>query len=254
MTQYVSAIDEEAQRNGVSPDPIIVYHGISPIASTSPPPLFKLAYHILSICPNSASCERLFSIFGNTLTKLRNRLGNQTLTSLAELKMHIRDEHLRNSKTKNRMKRFFGAKTSTSSVPPVSTVPQVPQQPSTSASTSPPTSKTETDCTTQMEVDPISQSPDDVINKFNHITGSFTRQAGGDDDDGDGQMPSVISIEIANLFDFTKTSWIPSHERSASRSLEEELELYELLDLDAPGEEDINLEIDHALDSVLHHV
>jgi hypothetical protein len=53
-------------------------------------------------------------------------------------------------------------------------------------------------------------------------------------------MPSVISIEIAKLFNFTNKSWIPSHERSASRSLDEELELYELLDLDAPlaGEED----------------
>lgn len=102
-----------------------------------------------------------------------------------------------------------------------------------------------------MEIDPALQSPDDVINEFNHLTGSFARQAGEDDDDGDGRMPSVIEIKIVKLFDFTKKSWIPSHERSASRSLDEELELYELLDLDAPG---VNVEIDHALDSVLHHV
>jgi hypothetical protein len=56
------------------------------------------------------------------------------------------------------------------------------------------------------------------------------------------------------LFDFTKKSWIPLHELTASRSLDEELELYELLDLDAPGEEGINVEIDHTLESVLHHV
>jgi hypothetical protein len=104
MMQYVSAINNKAQHNGVSPNLIMVYHSIGPIASTSPPPLFKLTYHILLICPNSASCECLFSIFRNTLTKLRNCLGNQTLTSLAELKMHIQDEHL-------------------------STVPQVPHQP-----------------------------------------------------------------------------------------------------------------------------
>src|SRR5277367_2002163 len=58
MAQYVSAINDETARNGISPDPLIVYHGIGPIASSAPPPLFKLAYHILSICPNSASCER----------------------------------------------------------------------------------------------------------------------------------------------------------------------------------------------------
>jgi hypothetical protein len=252
MTQYVSAINDEAQRNGISPDPLMVYHGISPIASSTPPPLFKLAYHILSICPNSASCERLFSIFGNTLTKLRNRLGNQTLTSLAELKMHIRDEHVRDGEIKQRMKRFFGAKTSAPSAAPASTIiPRVPQQPSTSPA-SPSTAEMETDGA--MEIDPELPSPGDASNEFNHITGSFARQTGEDDDDGDGQMPSVISIEIAKLFDFTNKSWIPSHERSASRSLDEELELYELLDLDAPGEEDINVEIDHALDSVLHHV
>ncbi|KAF9063640.1 hypothetical protein BDP27DRAFT_1367888 [Rhodocollybia butyracea] len=32
--------------------------------------------------------------FGNTLTKLRNQLGVQTMTSLAEVKMHVQDEHL----------------------------------------------------------------------------------------------------------------------------------------------------------------
>ena len=101
-----------------------------------------------------------------------------------------------------------------------------------------------------------SQSPDnsDATNEFNHITETFARQTGEDDDDGDGQMPSLISIEITKLFNFTNKSWIPSHECSASQSLDEELELYELLDFDAPGEEDINVEIDNALNSVLHHV
>jgi hypothetical protein len=104
---------------------------------------------------------------------------------------------------------------------------------------------------------PSGSPDDDIINEFNNITGSFARQVGGDDDgDSEGQtrMPSHIRIEISKLFDFTKKSWIPSHERTASRSLYEELELYELLDLDAPGEEDINIEIDRTLDSILHHV
>ncbi len=65
----------------------------------STPPLIRLARHILSITVNSASCERLFSTLGNTLTKLRNRLSTQTLVSLAELKMHIRDEYLEEGKS-----------------------------------------------------------------------------------------------------------------------------------------------------------
>ena len=152
------------------------------------------------------------------------------------------------------MKCFFGAKTSAPSAAPASTtVPQVPWQPSTSVS--PSTAETETHGA--MEIDPELQSPDpdasDATNEFNHITESFARQT-GEDDDGDGWMPSIVSIEIAKLFNFLNKSWIPSHEHSTSQSLDEELELYELLDLDAPGEEDINVEIDHALDSVLHHV
>ena len=112
-----------------------------PYGQQYPPLLFKLAYHILSICPNFASCECLFSVFRNTLTKLRNFLGNQTLTSLTELKMHIWDEHVRDGEIKQCMKCLFGAKTSAPSVAPV---PQrcPSQQPSTSVTS---TSETEVD-------------------------------------------------------------------------------------------------------------
>jgi hypothetical protein len=248
MTQYIDAISEETRRTGISPDPVMVYHGISPIVAGSLPPLFKLACHVLSICPNSASCERLFSVFGNTLTKLRNRLGNQTLSSLAELKMHIRDGHMCNGRVKERMKRFFGkekeSQTNTPLADPVSQQPSTPPPP--------PTDEMGMDIAT--EIDPDLPSQGGIADEFNQITESFGRQASGDDNDGSEGMPSVISIEIAQLFDFTNRAWIPSHERSASRSLDEELELYELLDLDAPGEEDIDVEIDHALDSILHHI
>jgi len=248
MAQYAASIDEHARSIGESPDPTTVYHGISPIISTSLPPLFKLANHILSICPNSASCERLFSVFGNTLTKLRNRLGHQTLTSLAELKMHIRDEHLRAGETKKRMKRFFGREHTTASAQAHS------QEPITLAPPLTTTDDAEAD-DFAMDIDPVlPQSEAGSANEFNILTSSFASQASRDDDDGDGQMPSVISIKIADLFDFTNRTWIGLHERSTSRSLDEELELYELLDADAPGDSDINVEIDPALDSVLHHV
>ena len=146
------------------------------------------------------------------------------------------------------MKRFFGK---ASAVPPAQAVSQQPIVP-------PPLliNKTETD--DAMVIDPTSQqSPDgfaDESDQFNKLTSSFGRQAAGDDNDRDGQMPSEISIKIEDLFNFTNTGWVAVHERSASQSLDEELELYELLDTDAPGHDDINVEIDPALDSVLHHV
>jgi hypothetical protein len=247
MASFSNSIDNDARSNGESPDPLSVYAGISPISRTTLPPLFKLAYHILSICPNSASCERLFSVFGNTLTKLRNRLGNQTLTSLAELKMHICDEHLRTGETKQRMKRFFGKANDapTPSAQPVSLTPPLA------------TIETEADVNVtpmDMDIDPtLEQSQDSLSNEFNLLTSSFGRQASGDGDDGDG-LPSSISTKITELFDFNNQAWISLNDRSASRSLEEELELYELIDKDAGGADDINIEIDPALDSLLHHV
>jgi len=151
--------------------------------------------------------------------------------------MHIRDGHVRDGEIKQRMKRFFGAQSTAPVAPQAASTTHILQQPSTSVS--PSTAEMEMDGA--IEIDPgllQSQAPvtvtaDDATNEFNHITGLFARQTREDDDDGDGQMPSVIS-EIAKLFNFTNKSWIPSHERSASRSLDEELELYELLDLDAP--------------------
>ncbi|KAH9068124.1 hypothetical protein EDB83DRAFT_2518857 [Lactarius deliciosus] len=164
-------------------------------------------------------------MFGNTLTKLRNRLGIKTLTSLAELKMHIRDEHLCNKETKEHMKRFFGK----SSAPPESTAPPPPPPP--------PTEEMAMDNMTN--IDPELQA---------------LQASRDDDDDGGEQMYSSegISIKIAQLFNFQNRNWIPANKRSASRRLDEELELYELFDLDAQGEEDMDIKIDHTLDSVLH--
>ena len=106
-----------------------------------------------------------------------------------------------------------------------------------------------------MRIDPILQtSSDNIENDFSRITGSFVRLAEGDEDSDDGSLkwPSKTSIKVSELFNFLNTHWVLLHECSASHSLDEKLEFYELLDLDAPGEQDINLDIDQALDSVLH--
>jgi hypothetical protein len=90
-------------------DPFKVYSLISPISSRKGvSPLITLAQHLLSICPNSASCERLFSTFGLIMTKLRTRLSTEKLIGLAELKLHCRDEHLRSGRHKTIRVRRFG--------------------------------------------------------------------------------------------------------------------------------------------------
>jgi hypothetical protein len=65
-------------------------------------------------------------------------------------------------------------------------------------------------------------------------------------------MPSHKSSLISELFDFKKNHWVSLHEQSASHSLDKELEFYELLNLNAPGDEGVNLDVDSSLDSMLH--
>ncbi|KAH9831452.1 uncharacterized protein C8Q71DRAFT_861816 [Rhodofomes roseus] len=53
-----------------------------------------------------------------------------------------------------------------------------------------------------------------------------------------GRDPNAISITLEGLIDPTAVYWQELHKKSAVRSLEEELEFYELLDMDAEGETD----------------
>ncbi|KIK76837.1 hypothetical protein PAXRUDRAFT_168602, partial [Paxillus rubicundulus Ve08.2h10] len=71
---------------------------------TKPRPLHKIACCVLSICPNSVSCKRLFSVFGSILTKWHNRLSTKNLTRLAELKMYVHEEHVCNNTVKKHLK------------------------------------------------------------------------------------------------------------------------------------------------------
>ncbi|KIK93785.1 hypothetical protein PAXRUDRAFT_144316, partial [Paxillus rubicundulus Ve08.2h10] len=88
---YISRFTHSTQKT--APDPLAIYEDYC-FAGQPPSPFIMLAKRILSVTANSASCEHLFSTFSATLTKLQNRLGTSTLQSLAELKMHIRDQQL----------------------------------------------------------------------------------------------------------------------------------------------------------------
>ena len=96
-----------ADPQDASPEPLEVFRDLS--FSSEPHSSFhRLAARLLSVSANSATCKHLFSVFGGALTKLRNQMGTSTLSSIAELKMHVRNEHKLNS-TKTHMKRMFSA-------------------------------------------------------------------------------------------------------------------------------------------------
>lgn len=227
------------------------------------PPFIQFAKRILSISANSASCERLFSLFGSTLTKLRNRLGTETLTALSELKMHIRDEHIRN-KSSVRLKRHFGARKnqSTTSADP-SPMSVVPQPSSSDPLPAMPTSQEIPPLDDHDELDP----PDSLINpsipnpqsdsSFRSIVQDHSSSATEDDRNNEA-TPSdcdvmIKSVRIDQLFNFSVDHWVSVYSRSPLRSFDEELELYELLDLDAEGEDDddIQISVDESMEQIL---
>lgn len=61
--------------------------------STANSSFVKLAFRVMSIVPNSASTESAFSVFGNTHTKLRNRIGAPKVHHSTLIRMDINRQH-----------------------------------------------------------------------------------------------------------------------------------------------------------------
>jgi hypothetical protein len=213
------------------------------------PPLISFASRLLSVSANSASCERLFSVFGATLTKLRNRLGVSVLTELTELKMHIRDGHLRDQTARSRLKRSFKPPTGPADTqadanilvdtPSVATRNHVPSSSDPGQEAAPQTpvaNVSEFRALVQQEVEAV--AIDDLDNDPLFTVPSFTTRA-------------FPLIPLSTLFDFSNRTWSDILSRHAEHNFDEELALYELLDLDAAGEDDIDVELDETTTQTL---
>ena len=59
-------------------------------------------------------------------------------------------------------------------------------------------------------------------------------------------------MSVEELFDFGQSHWVELYAKSPRRSFDEELKLYELLDLDAQGEDDVDLDVDDSTGAILH--
>ncbi|GBE86226.1 hypothetical protein SCP_0901050 [Sparassis crispa] len=222
LQTYMKSLDDLAIAKGNVPDPLEVWNGFT-FSGMEPPPLIRLAIRILSICANSASCERLFSTLGLILTKLRTRMGTSLLIDFVELKMHLRDAQ-KHKQIKERLRRHFGklkekSQSSRDTAPvPTQTVPA----PTTTAA------------------GPSTQGQDDNhsgANSMRNISTTLSRMVDTDLDNPDSRsFSSKITVTLHSLFNMTSTYWLDSHARSSVQSLADELEVYELLDLDGEGE------------------
>jgi hypothetical protein len=194
---------------------------------------------ILNVCANSATCERLWSVYGNTLTKLRNRLGTKALSSLGELKMHIRDEHVR-KEAKTRMKRLFTARAQSAGL---------------TGAPNPVAEAAPVDPTHPDDAD-VAAAPqhEDTPSGLAEIIGEQTLRVAEDETD---QMPVTVCtiirrpVGLNQLFDFTDTHWVERYEKTARPSFDEELELYELLDLDADGDDNVDVGLDDSIGDLM---
>lgn len=164
-------------------------------------------------------------------------MGTKTLHNIAEVKLHLRNQH-REKKTAQRIHKIFEQRATPAPPPPVAVNPPNPS----------PT----------MEIDPELQEPasdsdsesdmedddgDDLVDHggFNEAMDRHIDMLQDDDDDPFEPAASSAGWErctISALFDFSRTHWKTLYSKTALRSFDEELKVYELLDLDAQGEDD----------------
>ncbi|KAF9041599.1 ribonuclease H-like domain-containing protein [Panaeolus papilionaceus] len=264
LDSVITAFKNRAKAKEETPSPLDLYSDIT-IPNQPPCPLIKLALHLLYICPNSASCERLFSTFGLILTKLRTRLDSQRVVGLAECKLHLRDQSLSMETRKNLRRRVFGAPA------------ELQAQQNQATSTAPPMETDQTNATgTQLQSNSRSTelsselaessastfAPPSVSAALRNLTAKHIALLADHDAAAnmfeDSESPrfrasssggSYKKRTMSDLFDFTSNSWVSFQQASALGCVEDEMKLYELLDLDADGEFDYDL--NDSMDSIL---
>ncbi|KAG2145420.1 uncharacterized protein EDB93DRAFT_1287455 [Suillus bovinus] len=217
---YKFALLSRAEKEGIAVDPINIWDRLSHPGSPLRP-LHSIALHLLSICPNSASCERLFSVFGAILMKWRNWLSTETLTLLAELKMYVHEEHVRNNVIKKQLKCQYcdekeSAKTQATNDSDAGSGEQEQRS-------------------IAFERQGISQLAHNLIQAVDEEEAVVAEEMMHSAPTTD----PFTRIPISDLLDYSRAEeWLGSFYKTAIRGLDAELELYELLDLDAEGIED----------------
>ena len=163
-------------------------------------------------------------------------MGVQTMNNIGELKLHIRDEHVR-FQTKKQLKKIFHFRAA-ASVPP----PLLPP-----ANPSPALNPFDNDSDSSDEIFDVPFRSRRASNDFESVANRFVNLANNDITEIDPEPIRTAAFgpqPIHKLFDFTRKHWVDTFSKSAVRSFDEELELYELLDLDAAGEDDIANDLD----------
>ena len=202
------------------------------------------------------------------------------MVMLAELKMHIRNEHA-HKQTKKQLKRVFQVRVDTERAAATLAVPSgTPASDSTPsqcpinaplpqpthlemmATNSPEESETSDDDDGDNVVPQargsLSQharataSRSQSMNSFRSMVEQQTQSVNDDETDCAPVRQSMIGLTpIVSLFDFSCIHWVEMFSKSSICSFDEELQLYEMLDLDADGEEDVDVNVDDDTGDIL---
>jgi hypothetical protein len=183
---------------------------------------------------------------------------------LAELKMHICDKHAC-KQTGKRLKQVFQIRTDAERAAAALAVPSQPltqvaslQQPvyPEAMANSPEESEASDDDTNNTpqpggssgQCTPRSR----LMNSFRSMVERQSQLVDDDDTDCTPVTPSAIGLTpIKFLFNFSHSHWVDMYSKSSIRSFDEELQLYEMLDLDAEGEDNVDVDVDDDTGDIL---
>jgi len=203
-------------------------------------------------------------VYGAILSKRQTRLLQKHMAQRAQLKAQILHENMRDQTKQKRSKQHFSsAKDRQRAEPQQAAVPmpsrsnpaRLSAQTTTSASQSTPPTAPTADNTPQQPL----EAPPETFRGF--VEQQRARVA---DDDTDNEPlfdmsilgPSLAHstrlplIPLTNLFDFTNQHWLSIVRQAQESTFDKELEFYELLDLDADGEEE-QIDIDDSTEQIL---
>ena len=225
-------------------------------------PLEQIAELVLPICPNTGGMERFFSLLKLILTSTRSRLTSENLMNSAELNTYVHFEHASAGSLVQRVERQHRQYIDISSVMPPSPIPaeqaasapspvgSMPPPPPPSAPPTPviPTSDGGAGGTNENSGTETAEHSVTLrhVDSLSIIAQRLIADAQRDDDSMETDSePSTSTapdkpykLSLAEAFNYRDDFWVKMVEKWGLRSLDEELEAYGIIDMDAEGDDD----------------
>ncbi|KAG1883229.1 hypothetical protein F4604DRAFT_1920411 [Suillus subluteus] len=143
---------------------------------------------------------------------------------LAELCLHLQDKYMQMGDNKGRLRRI--RKIIPDPLPPPATMTVTP------ANSVPDNLSSESE-----QLDAQDRDTTDDDHSLGHIASVLTQRLLEDEDTTD-VGPMFNDIPLQQLFNFEDESWVKITEAFGMRSIDDEFEFYELVDMDVEGEDD----------------